>query len=119
MKQRYFLCLLLFSVSTWADNQSQSAQPLNSDELQQIKKKYESCVFDNGALILKHSNLRDAIEFAPLACRKELLKAKKYLLDSAFKIDVIDQLVSSIEEGVKIDLAGQLVEQLKPAQRSN
>jgi hypothetical protein len=111
--------LLACSWFSWADGASNNGQPLNSEELQLIKKKYETCVFDNGRVILNASNLRDAMEFAPLACRKELLQAKKYLLDSAFKLDVIDQLVSSIEEGVKIDLAGRLVALLKAKQKGS
>ncbi len=111
--------MLFYSASTWAENQSQTSQPLNSQELQQIKKKYETCVFENGRVILANTSFRDAMEYAPLACRKELLQAKKYLLASAFKVDVIDQLVSSIEEGVRIDLAGQLVTQLKAAKKGN
>jgi hypothetical protein len=42
-----------------------------------------------------------------------LLQTKKYLLASAFKLEVIDQLVSSIEEGINIDLANLLIDELK------
>lgn len=93
--------------------ESPSSQPLQSDALQKIKNNYENCVFEKGKLILMHSNFRDAIDFAPLACRKQLLQSKKYLLDSAFKVDVIDELVSSIEEGVRIDLVNKLIEEMK------
>ncbi|MDP5031401.1 MAG: hypothetical protein NWQ54_20010 [Paraglaciecola sp.] len=113
MKKLSALLLLCFSAKLCAEGANQTSQSLNSEELQQIKKKYENCVFENGRIILNTSNLRDAMEYAPMACRKELLQAKKYLLESAFKLDVIDQLVSSIEEGVKIDLAGRLIIQLK------
>ncbi len=105
-----FMCLV--SVSCLANTENKSSQPLNSKELVEIKKNYQQCVIQNGRLLLKKSTFRDAMEFAPLACRKDLLQAKKYLLDSAFKIEVIDQLVSSIEEGVKIDLANDLIAQL-------
>lgn len=89
-----------------------SGQPLQSKELTDIKKRYEQCVFAKGREILKVSNLRDAIEYAPVACRRDLMQTKKYLLDSAFKVEVIDQLVSSIEEGVKIDLVNLLIKDL-------
>lgn len=112
-KRCIFIMLVIIPWLSLADVGNTNSQPLNSEELQQIKKKYEYCVFENGRVILDASNLRDAMEFAPLACRKELLQAKKYLLDSAFKLEVIVQLVNSIEEGVKIDLAGRLVAQLK------
>ncbi|MEP7705043.1 hypothetical protein [Paraglaciecola sp. 25GB23A] len=117
MNRIILTAILCWSTVALADGGNQTAQTLNSVELQQIKKKYESCVFDNGQIILAHSSFRDAMEYAPMACRKELLQAKKYLLDSAFKLDVIDQLVSSIEEGVRIDLAGRLVAQLKTKQK--
>lgn len=105
--------LSLISLSTLANSDSKSSQPLNSKELVQIKKTFEDCVIKNGRLLLKKTTFRDAMEFAPLACRKDLLQAKKFLLNSAFKIDVIDQLVSSIEEGVTIDLANDLIKQLE------
>lgn len=113
MRLLSLVVLLICAGGVWADNQNPTSQPLNSQELQQIKKKYEACVFENGKVMLATTTFRDAMDYAPLACRKELLQAKKYLLDSAFKIDVIDQLVNSIEEGVRIDLASQLVAQLK------
>ena len=105
-------CLILSSLSL-ANEKRQSGDPLSSTELQSIKTTYEACVFLNGSTLLSKTSFRDAMEYAPMACRKELLMAKKFLLDSAFKIEVIDQLVSSIEEGVKIDLAGRLIKQLK------
>jgi hypothetical protein len=97
----------------FANSDSKDSQPLNSKELLEIKKKFEDCVIKNGRLLLKKTTFRDAMEYAPLACRKELLQAKKYLLNSAFKIEVIDQLVSSIDEGVTIDLANDLIKQLE------
>ena len=105
------LCFISFSVLASPD--SKGSQPLNSKELLEIKKTFEDCVIKNGRLLLKKTTFRDAMEYAPLACRKDLLQAKKYLLNSAFKIDVIDQLVSSIEEGVTINLANDLIKQLE------
>jgi hypothetical protein len=92
-----------------ANQSSNSSGSLNSAELVKIKKHYEQCVFEKGKLILKKSNLRDAMDFAPLACKKDLLQAKKYFLDRSMKIEVIEQLVDSIEEGIKIDLANELI----------
>jgi hypothetical protein len=113
-KKAALLCaaLSVFCISLNAQ-EGKSSQPLQSDALQKIKNNYENCVFEKGKLILKHSNFRDAIDFAPLACRKQLLQSKKYLLDSAFKVDVIDELVSSIEEGVRIDLVNKLIDEMK------
>ena len=105
------LCFTSFSLL--ANSDSTGSQALNSKELLQIKKTFEECVIKNGRLLLKKTTFRDAMKYAPLACSKDLLQAKKYLLKSAFKLDVIDQLVSSIEEGVTINLANDLIKQLE------
>jgi hypothetical protein len=56
-----------------AANQSNNPSgSLNSKELVKIKKHYEECVFEKGKLILRKSNLRDAMDFAPIACKKDL-----------------------------------------------
>ena len=119
MKSLIYLFFLTLSCLSLANDKRQSGEPLDSTELKSIKKKYETCVFLNGSTLLNHTSFRDAMEFAPMACRKELLMAKKFLLDSAFKLEVIDQLVSSIEEGVKIDLAGRLIKQLENSEKGN
>ncbi len=100
----------VFSLSVEA--QESSSKPLQSDQLQKIKSNYEQCVFMKGRVILENASFRDAVEFAPMACRRQLLQSKKYLLDSAFKVDVIDELVSSIEEGVRIDLVNMLITEI-------
>lgn len=107
--------ILLFPISAglaWANVDSNVSGPLHSAEMLSIKKRYETCVIEKGNKIFNKSGLRDAMDFAPLACRKELLRAKKFMLEGAFKIEVIDQLVDSIEQGVKIDLANNLIKQL-------
>lgn len=112
MSKRVIFVLLLITSCFALGQDNGPGQPLQSKELIEIKKRYEQCVFTKGKEILKVSNLRDAIEYAPLACRRDLMQTKKFLLDSAFKVEVIDQLVSSIEEGVKIDLVNLLIKDL-------
>lgn len=107
-----FLAALFASATTHAQDSS-SKKPLQSDQLQKIKTTYENCVFSKGKSLLKYASFREAVDFAPLACRKQLLQSKKYLLDSAFKVDVIDELVSSIEEGVRIDLVNMLITEIE------
>jgi hypothetical protein len=105
--------IAVLAVFNSAANQSgNSSGALNSTELVKIKKDYEQCVFKKGKLILKKSNLRDAMDFAPLACKKDLLQAKKYFLDRSINIEVIEQLVDSIEEGIRIDLANELIDNI-------
>jgi hypothetical protein len=117
MKRLKYLVILTLSPFSLANQISQSGDPLSSSVLRGIKMKYEACVFQRGSALLTHTSFRDAMEYAPMACRKELLMAKKFLLDSAFRLDAIDQLVSSIEEGVKIDLAGRLIKQLEMSKK--
>lgn len=111
---RFLIIALLSCASSmvWANNDKNSSQPLNSKELVEIKGKYEACVLKQGRILLAKVGFQEAMDFAPLACRKDLLQAKRYLLESAFKIEVIDQLVTSIEEGVKINLANDLISRL-------
>ncbi len=90
-----------------------SSKPLQSEALQKIKSDYEQCVFQRGKKILTHATFAEAVEYAPLACRKLLLQSKKYLLNSAFKVEVTNELVNSIEEGVKIDLVNVLITELE------
>ncbi|MFT4807439.1 MAG: hypothetical protein ACI9LX_000758 [Paraglaciecola sp.] len=113
MIRKLTLILLLSNTSTLFANESNNIQKLQGQVLTDIKKRYEECVFKRGKELIQISSLRDALEYAPLACRRNLLQTKKYLLDSAFKLEVIDQLVSSIEEGIKIDLANLLIDELK------
>lgn len=112
------VCALSIGVNVSAlAQENKSNQPLQSNELQKIKTNYEDCVFTKGKALLRHASFREAVDFAPLACRKQLLQSKKYLLDSAFKVDVIDELVSSIEEGVRIDLVNLLIEEIEKEEK--
>jgi len=112
LKKWLIIAALCGSGVTFAQ-ESSSSKPLQSDELQKIKTKYENCVFSKGKTLLRHASFKDAVDYAPLACRKQLLQSKKYLLDSAFKVDVINELVNSIEEGVRIDLVNMLISEIE------
>lgn len=109
----WVIAALLGSSALTFAQESSSSKPLQSDELQKIKINYENCVFEKGKILLAHASFKDAVDFAPLACRKQLLQSKKYLLDSAFKVDVINELVNSIEEGVRIDLVNMLIQEIE------
>ncbi len=69
-----------------------------------MKLKYEQCVLTKGKQFAKVSTPTEAINYAPIACKRELLAIKKFFLNSAFKKDVIQGLIASIKEGVEIDL---------------
>lgn len=107
------LAILLLSSHCAAAQEATSSKPLQSEALQKIKADYEKCVFDKGKKILVYAGFTEAVEYAPLACRKLLLQSKKYLLNSAFKVEVTNELVSSIEEGVQIDLVNVLITELE------
>ena len=65
---------------------------------------FEECVLEKGIQFAKVSTPTEAITFAPIACKREILEIKQFFLNSAFKPDVITALIDSIKEGVEIDL---------------
>jgi len=69
-----------------------------------MKLKYETCVLRKGTEFAKVSTPTEAIQFAPIACKREILEIKQFFLNSAFKKSVITALIDSIKEGVEIDL---------------
>ena len=83
---------------------SQAKQLFNTPNFNKMKLKYEQCVLEKGLQFAKVSTPSEAIKFAPIACKRELLIIKKFFLNSAFKEGVIQGLIASIQEGVEIDL---------------
>lgn len=84
---------------------------LESAEFDRMKLRYQRCVLAKGSQLLIVSSMIEAVELAPLACKRELLKIKQFMLSSAFKTGVIEDLLSAIAEGVKIDLVNSLLEE--------
>ena len=76
----------------------------NTPGFDKMKLKYEKCVLKKGAQFAKVSTPTEAIKFAPIACKREILEIKQFFLKSAFKKTVITALIESIKEGVEIDL---------------
>jgi len=73
-------------------------------EYNKIKKTYERCVIQKGIEFVKVSSPTEAIQYAPIACKRELLSIKQFFLSSAFKNEIINALVESVKEGAEIDL---------------
>jgi len=81
-----------------------SNQFFSTPGFKKMKLKYETCVLKKGAQFAKVSTPMEAIKFAPIACKREILEIKQFFLNSAFKKIVITALIDSIKEGVEIDL---------------
>ncbi|MBL4940238.1 MAG: hypothetical protein JKY81_01095 [Colwellia sp.] len=100
------LSLLLFIITLpiFSAEISHVKQLFNTPIFDKMKLKYKQCVLVQGAQFAKVSTPQEAIKFAPIACKRELLAIKKFFLNSAFKQSVIQGLITSIKEGVEIDL---------------
>ena len=79
-----------------------------SNELEGLRDKYRECVLAKGTLYLKVNDVNSAIAHAPIACKRELLSVRQFLLSGAFKVEVVDQLMDSVREGVEIDLVNHV-----------
>ena len=87
----------------------QSRPLLESEEFAEAKASYRDCVLEKGVQLMSVTDFDTAVRYSPLVCRRGLLQIKRYMLDSAFKMEVMDSLLESIAEGVKIDLANRLL----------
>lgn len=79
-----------------------------SKELETLRDNYRECVLAKATLYIKVNSIDSAIAHAPIACKRELLSVRQFLLSGAFKVEVIDQLMDSVREGVEIDLVNHV-----------
>ncbi|MFT5484494.1 MAG: hypothetical protein ACI9GW_003159 [Halieaceae bacterium] len=101
------LCCPVASYSAGMGTQSL----LRSEEFVRLKDLYQKCVLAKGSQMMNAFGFQTAVEYAPIACKRDLLKIKRMMLDSAFKRDVMDGLMASIAEGVEIDLVIALLQE--------
>jgi hypothetical protein len=104
---------LLWFFSSAGLAESLDLQPtslLESKDFNQMKKEYNACVMTRGLQLLDTTDYDNAMKYAPMICRRGLLRVKRLMLESAFKVDVANDLVDSVAEGVQIDLATTLLE---------
>jgi hypothetical protein len=115
MKAIFFATLFLFYMPLLNGQEfGLSKQIFRTPGFNKMKLKYEKCVLTKGTQFAKVSTPSEAIKFAPIACKRELLEIKQFFLNSAFKKSVITALVDSIKEGVEIDLVNAVyTERLK------
>lgn len=85
-----------------------SQQLTDSSAFNQHKEKYTKCVLEKAEAFSQVSDLDTAFKYAPIACRRDLLQIKKMLIGGPYKIEVIDQLVESVQEGVEIDMVNHI-----------
>ena len=82
-----------------------------SAEYDELKAVYRECVISKGKDFAKVSSVDSAIRYAPIACKREFLSIRQFLLSGAFRVDVIDELMDSVREGVEIDLVNTVYEE--------
>ncbi|WP_016957314.1 hypothetical protein [Catenovulum agarivorans] len=85
-----------------------SQQLTDSSLFLQHKEKYTKCVLEKAEAFSQVTELDTAFKYAPIACRRDLLQIKKMLIGGPYKIEVIDQLVESVQEGVEIDMVNHI-----------
>jgi hypothetical protein len=108
----FALLTLTWASIALAESFDVNPQPfLDSADFRRMKSEYQQCVLQRGSQLLKAENFETAMTYAPLACRRDLLKIKRLMLGSAFKVEVANGLLASIAEGVEIDLVNALLEQ--------
>lgn len=106
--QRFSILLLLLSMPAGANELSAVKKATQSKEYEALKVAYRDCVINKGTSFIQVNSIDSTIRHAPIACKRELLSIRQFLLSSAFKVDVIDQLMVSVAEGVEIDLVNEV-----------
>lgn len=101
------ITLLLQNVAL-ANEYSAIKKVSESKELETLRDKYRECVVNKASLYLKVNDINSTITHAPIACKRELLSIRQFLLSGAFKVEVVDQLMESVREGVEIDLVNHV-----------
>ncbi|SFB98456.1 hypothetical protein [Pseudoalteromonas denitrificans] len=104
----FLIFIVIFSNCAFANELSQAHKVTKTPEYIKMKKQYEKCVLRKGIEFVKVSSPSEAIQYAPIACKRELLTIKQFFLGSAFKTEVINALVQSVKEGVEIDLVNSV-----------
>lgn len=95
---------LLLGPPATANELSAVRKATESDEYERLKGRYRECVLEKARQYRKVTSIESAIEHAPIACHREFLGIRQFLLSGAFKVEVIDQLMDSVAQGVQIDL---------------
>ena len=104
--------LCVSSASTSANELSAIKKVSESKELGTLRDNYRACVVAKAKLYLKVNSIDSTIAHAPIACKRELLSIRQFLLSGAFKVDVVDQLMDSVREGVEIDLVNSVYDEV-------
>lgn len=113
--KRAWILICLWMLSGLALAQLGDVQPkslLESEEFGRMKTEYRTCVLNKGKELLRVTRFEVAVEYAPVACRRLLLQIKRFMLGSAFKVEVVDGLLASVAEGVQIDLVNVLIAEM-------
>ncbi|GGF79557.1 hypothetical protein GCM10011338_34880 [Alteromonas lipolytica] len=99
----------MFNINVASANEFSAIKKVSeSKELETLRDSYRACVVKKASLYLKVNDIDSTIAHAPLACKRELLSIRQFLLSGAFKVEVVDQLMESVREGIEIDLVNHV-----------
>ncbi len=107
-----FLCFVIsFPSISWAEDNS-DPESLYPDHtlLEQLKNRYRDCMKKKAADLLLVSDFATAIKFAPIACRRDYFEIRMLFFGRAFKPDMSQELLASVESGIEIDMINYLLE---------
>ncbi|MFT5577280.1 MAG: hypothetical protein ACI9WS_000029 [Paraglaciecola psychrophila] len=104
-------CLSLALFSQLALSQKNAHRELYPDrsELENLKGKYRSCVMKKGAQLILVSDFDTAVKYAPKACKREFLAIRRFFFGNPFQLEISNELLSSVDEGIEIDLINYLI----------
>ena len=103
--------LAVMSSSLQANELGAIKRATESKEYDVLREAYKECVVTKGKAFLEVAPVAAVIEHVPIACERELLAVRQFLLAGAFKVEVIDQLIESVAQGVRIDLVNTVYEE--------
>lgn len=107
MKKIFFA--ILFSLTCFTIQANDQLFPAahqftDTSEFQKIKERYSKCTLETALNYSKVTDLDTAFKYAPIACKRDLLQIKKMLIGGPYQMDIINQLVDSVKEGIEIDM---------------
>ena len=103
-----FISTLFLHTTVYAVGQAGS---LDSEGplIQNLKKTYRDCVLDKGVLILNIADFETAVQYAPVACKREFLRLEQDFISNTLMPDASRELLRAYEVGIEIDLVNHLI----------
>lgn len=92
------------------DAQSSESLYPDNQELNNLKNRYRRCVLGKAEKIYTISDFATAMEYAPIACKRDFLSIRMfYLRRGAFDAEISADLLNSVKAGIEIDAVNHLI----------